>query len=61
MTHLSRSTPLHLVPLPAPRARLATLRPHQLFAAALLTLVGMGMTTTPQEGPQPSGNAAAGY
>jgi hypothetical protein len=66
MTHLSRSTlvhratPLHLVPSPAPRARPATLRPQHVFAAALLTLVGMGMTATLQEGPESSGNAAAG-
>jgi hypothetical protein len=65
MTHLSRSTPLqrptplHLVPSPAPRARPATLRPHHVFAAALLTLVGMGTTSTLQEGPELSGNAAA--
>jgi hypothetical protein len=65
MTHLSRSTllqqstPLHLVPWPAPRARPASLRPPHVFAAALLTLVGMGMTATLQEGPKPSGDAAA--
>ena len=55
---VQRPTALHLTPSPAPRVRPATVSPQHVFAAALLTLVGMGMTPTPQEESAPAYNAA---
>jgi hypothetical protein len=55
---LQRPTPLHLVPSPAPRARPAAVRAQHVFAAALLSLVGMGMTVVPELQPQPANSAA---
>jgi hypothetical protein len=46
---VNRPTPLHLVPFLARRARPAPLRPQHILAAALLSLVGMGMTAPAQE------------